>query len=48
MLKYSDNVEKCPYCNRNVKYLTADTPSCKRTYCPTCLKDIEIIWKEKR
>ena len=48
MLKYAEKEEKCPYCRRNVKFYIADTPACKRTYCPDCLKDIELIWKEKR
>ena len=48
MLNYKEEIERCPYCNKNVKFCVANTPACKRTYCPSCLFDIEVIWKESR
>ena len=47
MLKYGETLEKCPYCSKNVKMMIADTKAVRRTYCPLCLKDIEVIWKER-
>lgn len=47
MLKYGENYEKCPYCKKDVKFYIADTPAVCRVYCPVCLKDIEVTWKER-
>ena len=48
MLEYAEELTICEYCKKKVKMLTADTPVVRRTYCPICLRDVEVIWKEKR
>lgn len=45
MLSYIEEPKKCPNCGRMVKYCTADTPAVRRTYCPICLQDIEVMFK---
>jgi len=47
-IRYSETEKKCPYCRKSVKYCIAETKAVIRTYCPDCLKDIEITWKERR
>lgn len=48
MLSHEEDTKKCPFCNWNVKFYIADTPAVKRTYCPHCLADIEVVWKERK
>lgn len=48
MPNMTDKYEKCPFCKKYQRFFIADTPAVRRTYCPNCLQDIEVIWKEKR
>ena len=48
MLLVSDEKEKCPFCGRWVNMHRAVTKAVDRTYCPDCLIDIEVTWKERR
>ena len=48
MLFISEEKEKCPFCGRWVNMHRAVTKAVDRTYCPDCLIDIEVTWKERR
>ena len=48
MLFISEEKEKCPFCSKWVNMYRAVTKAVDRTYCPECLMDIEVTWKERR